>query len=309
MSTSLLSVSCVADVIFVFLSLTEHIRLACTCKEWKSNSSFPPSGAYTNPNALKYITLTIRNQSGTKNQGQAAALFLASASFAFTSIEIFDVPLPMLPSLQGAIQNLTRLTSLRLENCCCSVELLHKLCVVLSTQLTTLSLAAWPSCTRSRRSLGATDKHAMEIRSLSKLTSLDLTRSTISDTGLAYISNLPLQHLTIRRCSAITVDGLHSLLSGLYLLSLNAADCNSVDDNILRCVKTMPLVRLELIGCNMITNTGLRQLEDGPRSLNHLDISYCTGITPEGRQRAREIGYISSIVTKEHIVFDSDSDQ
>ena len=112
------------------------------------------------------------------------------------------------------------------------------------------------------------------------LTGLDLGLCiNTSDSSLSSLSNLPLQNLSLNRCSQITGSGL-GLLKKARLISLNLECCQRFSDVGMSMLPKFPLRNLKLSYCTGITSAGWKYLAQLPELVS-LDLSGCTQLTDD----------------------------
>ncbi|KAL1563035.1 F-box protein At-B-like [Salvia divinorum] len=130
------------------------------------------------------------------------------------------------------------------------------------------------------------------ISRLSKLTSINLGGSDITDSGLGALSkgDLPITSLCLRGCTRVTDKGIIRLLSdGIRikekLSSLDISNMPGVSDRAIRAVIscTDALSELRMRSCFHVTNESFHILAsgkcDGRNLLRKLDISHCIGFS------------------------------
>jgi len=121
----------------------------------------------------------------------------------------------------------------------------------------------------------------------SRITALDISRTTISDEALSSLAGIPglcLHELRLSCCQDITDKGVAAVCEAQHSLRLlDLSDCQSVTDSSVEsvCSKCDGLRVLRLAKCRRVTDLSACKLK-GQRHLQQLDVSACYSLTSRG---------------------------
>ena len=135
------------------------------------------------------------------------------------------------------------------------------------------------------------DAGVKHVAQLPNLEGLDLTRTEITDEGLAYLSQCEnLVMLDLGFCAKITDEGLRNLTGLPNLLYLDLGYTQITDEGVRNLIGSKCLLRLKLNGTR-ITNEGLRHLHRIP-SLISLDLAHAS-VTDAGMKHFEKMPALS----------------
>ena len=133
----------------------------------------------------------------------------------------------------------------------------------------------------SNPGLGIGDQSLRYISQFSALDYLDISGCSITNPGLAYLSELPLRTLSINNCETVNDTGLYHLSKIKTLNTLCMEGCNDISDSGLYHVSQLKcLMQLDISWCHRITDDGIKHLSDLPL-LRWLRLEECDGITDD----------------------------
>jgi len=246
-------------VLYPYLSLVDHFRLAYTCRTLLSAAGLPPPNPpphVPRPAAWRkpvYLPNQITDVQLRKlvSYAKFADLKLGHEHTNSTLAQLFSLPLHTLDmsTCEVTDDGLAHLSSLPL----------HTLNISCCTQVTDAGLAH----------LSSLPLHTLDMSSCYEVT----------DDGLAHLSSLPLHTLNISFCIDYTDTGL-AHLSSLPLHTLYMEGCTQVTDAGLAHLSSLPLQSLDMSHCTQVTNAGLAHLSSLP--LHTLVVRRCRKVTDAG---------------------------
>jgi hypothetical protein len=272
----------VSSVLFPFLGVTEHVRLASTSRSMLSVSGIPPPACM----CVKPETWKNRIKLQTDVTGeQFRRLCLVARPLALSMrwcdkivdsdlaylkpVALEELDLACSQITDAALVHLQHLPLRKLDFSHCFQIAGAGFAMLKHAPLQELNLAY---CGK------VTDSALVHLQHL-PLRKLNLSWTEITDHALVMLQDMPLEELCLAGCTNITTDGLYRL-QPMRLTYLDLSWVASVTDAVLFHLQHMPLQFLHLEYCKSITDAGLAHLQHMP--LQSLNLEYCISITDAG---------------------------